>query len=194
MNLPKLRVISKPYLSVDDVARVLAIARPSARVFCARQVKRGELLRLKRNLYMLRERWEHLSEPERFALANLLQVPSYVSLMTALSSYGLTTQVQQGFVESVAIYRSKEVQVGQAVFRYTRLARDLYFGFSRREGYFIATPEKALADCLYLAALRRYHLDWTSLDLDRVNRKALAAILKRFPPYTARLWRTRWTP
>lgn len=188
----RLRGLSKPWWHVEDVARALAISRDSAKVFCSRHVRSGELLRLKRNGYLLRERWEHLSPEERFAVGNILQVPSYISLMTALSHYEVTTQVQQDFIESVALYRTKEIVVDRTVFRYAKVAKPLYFGFVRQGGIFIATPEKALADCLYLASLHRYRFDWDSLDRGRLRIRELRSILARYPTATRRLLTRRW--
>ena len=191
MKLRHLRAVSKLVLTLDDVARVLAIRQASAAVFCHRAVKTGELMRLQRNRYMLRERWERLSREERWRLANLLQVPSYISLTTALAYHELTTQVQPADVESIAVSRSQAIEIGGAVFRYVKIAPALYFGFLKREGVFIATPEKALADCLYLSSLHRYHLDWSSLDTSRMNVAALRRILRQYPRRTQHMWAQR---
>ena len=193
MKLQRLRAVSKFLLTVDDVARVLVIRQASAAVFCHRAVKTGELLRLQRNRYMLRERWERLSREERWRLANLLQVPSYISLTTALAYHELTTQVQPAYVESIAVNRSQVIEIGGTVFRYVKIAPALYGGFLKREGVFIATPEKALADCLYLSSLHRYHLDWSSLETSRVNVAALRRLLRRYPRSTQQWWAQRWT-
>ena len=193
MKLARLRAIPKLCLTVQDVARALSSRPASAKVFCSRAVKSGELLRLKRNWYIVRERWAHLTPEERWQIANLLQVPSYLSLMTALEHYELTTQLQQGCIESVAIYRTQEIDVGSTLFRYSKIASPLYFGFVKQEGYFIATPEKALLDCLYLASLQRYHISWQDLDLARVKRPVLQRMLARYPARTRRLWKQVWT-
>lgn len=192
MKLRLLRVVSKLVLTVDDVARALAIRPASAAVFCHRAVKTGELMRLQRNRYMLRERWEHLSREERWHVANLLQVPSYISLTTALAYHELTTQVQPAYVESIAVSRSQVIEIGGTVFRYVKIAPALYFGFLKREGIFVATPEKALADCLYLSSLHRYHLDWSSLETSRIHVAALRRLLRRYPRRTQHWWAQRW--
>ena len=192
MKLAYLRAVSKLVLTVDDAARALAIRPASAVVFCHRAVKTGELMRLQRNRYMLRERWEHLSREERWQVANLLQVPSYISLTTALAYHELTTQAQPAYVESIAVHRSQVIEVGGTVFKYVKIAPALYFGFVRRDGVFIATPEKALADCMYLSSLYRYHLDWSSLETSRVNVAVLRRMLRRYPRRTQQWWAARW--
>jgi predicted transcriptional regulator of viral defense system len=119
-----------------------------------------------------------------FQIANYLQVPSYVSLMTALSHYGLTTQVQRGFVESVSMKRTKAFVRGGTAFRYLKVSAALYGGFVKDKGIFIASPEKALIDSIYLAAMGRYTLDVASLDLSKLDRKKLIQLAANHPSKT----------
>lgn len=88
-----------------------------------------------------------------------MQGPSYDSLTTALSYYGTTTQMPQNFIECIAIKRSKEVQIEDTLFKYRKIDPRLYFGFVKLRGFFVAEPEKALLDSLYLISRGRYSLD-----------------------------------
>ena len=49
---------------------------------------------------------------QKFIIANIYQVPSYISLMTALDYYEITTQMQRDFIESVILKRTvtKEIE------------------------------------------------------------------------------------
>ncbi|PKP54730.1 hypothetical protein CVT91_18580, partial [Candidatus Atribacteria bacterium HGW-Atribacteria-1] len=105
MKYNDLKKIKNLYFTYQDVAKVLSIAEDSARVLSTRYVKQKYLIRLKRNFYILKERWDSITPNQRLELANILQVPSYISLMTALSFYEYTTQVQQKFIESISLYR-----------------------------------------------------------------------------------------
>lgn len=49
------------------------------------------------------------------------------------------------------------------------------------EDVFIALPEKALLDSLYLASLGRYSLDTSALDLTKVNGEVLENLSSLFP-------------
>ena len=82
------------YFTSQHVADVLGIKPSSAIVLCTRYVKKGLFIRLKKDFYVMKERWQRNSSSEFFQIANILQVPSYISLMTALSFYEITTQVQ----------------------------------------------------------------------------------------------------
>ena len=153
----------------------------SIEVQLSRWRKAGKIIQLKRGLYVLRERWENAASKDFYALANRLQVPSYISLTTALSYHAITTQVQQGYLESVAITRTKDILVEKVRFRYFKLQERLYSGFIKKDGFFIATPEKALLDALYLSSIHRYRLDLDSLDLGRINLEHLRKLARIYP-------------
>ncbi len=189
MSYQALREIKSLYFSVNEVANILGIQFASARVLCSRYVKKGLLVRIKRNMYLLRERWDYLTPNERLRIANLIQVPSYISLTTALSYYEVTTQVQQGFIESVAIRRSYRRTVLDTEFVYTLIPRGLYYGFLKTNNVFIAKPEKAFLDALYLSSLGRYSLDNSALDMSRLDSEVLAQLSVQYPERVTRLLR-----
>ncbi len=180
MSLRKLRAIKSIYFTYQDVADLLKISPESAMVTCSRYVRSGDLLRLKRNNYILREKWSGLNENQIFVLANLLQVPSYISLTTALSYYGITTQMQRDFIESVAVKRTREFKIEEVTFSFTKIKKDYYSNFVKKEGVFIAAPEKALVDALYLESLGRYRLDAGSIDFSKFDRQAIFKVASRY--------------
>ncbi len=194
MKLNQLRRIKKNYFGYEELARVLDITPASARVAASRFVRQGLLVRIKRNLYMLREVWQAAGREEKFVIANLVQVPSYISLTTALDYYEITTQMQRDYYESVATVRTLQIQVDDTVFRYTRIAPSLYKGFKKERGFFIAPPEKALLDAFYLMSLGRYALDLAALDTTRLDMTRLEAASRDFPAKTRKLMRTHGYP
>lgn len=187
MKLNELRNIQKLYFSYEELAGALNISPASARVAASRYVRQGLLIRVKRNLYILRETWEKAGREETFLIANMGQVPSYISLLTALDYYELTTQVQRNFFESIAVTRTKEIRIDQTIFTYTRINEELYFGFGRENGFFIASPEKALLDAFYLMSYGRYFLDLSAVNADRLDFDQIAAMSTQFPSKTRRL-------
>jgi len=181
MKYNDLKKIKNLYFAYQDVAKILSIAEDSARVLCTRYVKQKYFIRLKRNFYILKERWDSITSNQRMELANILQVPSYISLMTALSFYEYTTQVQQKFIESISLYRTFTKDIEGTIFNYSKIKKDLYFGFSKKNNIFIAFPEKAFIDSLYLSYLGKYNLDINSLNLEKIDRKSCENILKTYP-------------
>jgi len=181
MKLQELRSLREPYFGYEELAKVLDIGAASARVAASRYVKQGLLVRIKRNMYVLREAWDAAGREEKFVLANLGQTPSYISLMTALDYYEITTQVQRGLIESLSVKRTKEIRLDGSVFKYTKVGAGLYFGFKREKGFFIAAPEKALLDAFYLVSYGRYALDISALDHEKFDRAALERLSRKFP-------------
>ncbi|MCX5666225.1 MAG: hypothetical protein NT036_04185 [Candidatus Omnitrophica bacterium] len=187
MNYAKLKGIKRIYFGCEEISKALGITSESARVTANRYFKQGILLRVKRNIYVLKDRWEALTREEKFGIANLVQVPSYVSLMSALDYYEITTQVQRDFIESIAVRRTKEINISGTALHFKKINKSLYFGFIREKNFFIATPEKAFLDAMYLTSFSRYNLDISSIDRDRLNMVKIKVIAEKFPKKTREL-------
>lgn len=188
MNYLKLQKLkSKLYFTIEDMADILNIKPESARVLASRYVKGGIFLRLKNNLYVLEQNWDASSRDYFLRISNFLQVPSYISFMSALSIYEVTTQVQRNFFESASLKRSRRFEVRGAVFNFYKLKKEYYFGFVKKEDIFIATKEKAFIDALYLYSFGKYRIDFDSLDLDKLDKAKVKNLLKAFPRKTSNI-------
>jgi predicted transcriptional regulator of viral defense system len=189
MNFIELQKIKKFYFGYEELARTLDISTASARVTASRYTKMGLLVRFKRNLYMLREAWNAASLEDKFILANLGQTPSYISLLTALDYHNITTQMQRNFIESIAVQRTKTISVEGTLFRYSKIASIFYFGFFRKDEFFIASPEKALLDAVYLVSFGRYALDFSSIDHEKIDKSEIEKISPLYPRRTRNVLR-----
>jgi predicted transcriptional regulator of viral defense system len=187
MNILQLSQIDKLYFGCEEIAKALGINLSSAKVTASRYTRQGLLMRMKKNIYVRPEAWKAATQEEKLLLANLGQVPSYVSLMTALDYYDITTQLQRNFIESVAVKRTKELQLNNTIFRYAKISGVLYFGFKKEKGIFIATPEKALLDAFYLMSFGRYSLDVSALDGEKLDANELMRLSNAFPLKTQNL-------
>ena len=179
-----LKLKDKFYFGVDDLQELFKIKHGSARVLCSRYVKKGFFVRLKKNFYVLNETWENFNEDSLLKIANILQVPSYVSFMTALSVYGLTSQVQKDFLESASLKRSQKNNIKGTAFNYYKLKKQHYSGFIKKDGIFIATKEKAFIDAVYLYSFGKYKFDFNSIDMEKLNKNKLKEIIKKYPERT----------
>lgn len=148
-------------------------------------MQRGEIVPLKRGLYLLGESYGKEFSPE--TVANLLYGPSYVSLEYALAEYGLIPELVFP-VTSVCTGRKKNFSTPVGIFIYRQLKASYYaLGYFRHKveeiSYLIATPEKALCDKLYFAprlenleALENYLHEDLRLDpafLNNIDKKLL---------------------
>lgn len=170
--------------TLEDLEDLVGIRHESARVLCTRYVRNGLFIRLKRNLYISAERWNNLSREDLLRISNLLQVPSYISFITALSIYEATTQVQRGFFESASLRRSVSFEKEGMIFNYYKLKRQYYFDFVKKDDIFIATKEKAFLDAVYLYSFGKYKIDFSSLDLDKLDKNRIKKLLKLYPEKT----------
>ncbi len=174
----------KEYFTLDDAAQNSGITPLSARVLCSRYAKKGLLIRLKNNLYTTAWRWKNMQRHDFFKIANIMQVPSYLSLMTALSYHEVSTQAQQGYFESIGRKRTITYAVRENVFQYTKIAERYYGGFVRSGGIFIATAEKAFLDVAYLYSFGKYKFDKDSLNLSKLDSNCLKSLLQDYPQKT----------
>ncbi len=123
MKIQRLKHSKKIFFNLRDLAKALDVSLASGKVIASRYVKAGILIRVKRDLYVLADQWPDLSTKVKFQLANLLQTPSYIYLMTALSYYEISTQIQQNFIKSIAAKRTKQKIIKETIFTYTKLKK-----------------------------------------------------------------------
>lgn len=120
-----------------------------------RWVKSGKVAQLRREVYQLQKPY-CITPPHPFLVANVLRRASYVSLQSALSHYGMIPE-HVPVVTSITGGRPEELDTPAGRFLFRHVQPRNFFGFLEREiapGQIarIATPEKALADLLYLDA------------------------------------------
>jgi len=122
------------------------------RVQLSRWVKAGKIHQLRKGLYSLAPPYQK-QQPHPFLVANHLQKASYVSLQSALSFYGLIPDVVQ-ITTSVSTGRPERLETPLGTYEFRHLKTALLFGYRRMEAgeqrAFVATPEKALLDLIYL--------------------------------------------
>jgi predicted transcriptional regulator of viral defense system len=179
-----LKLKDRLFFSSLDVSELFGITPQSAWVLCNRYVKEGIFIRLKKDVYTLEQNWRNWQEEDFFKVSNFLQVPSYISFMTALSFYEVTTQVQRAFFESASLKRSRRFEIKGVMFNFYKLKKEYYFDFSRKKDIFIASKEKAFMDAVYLYSFGKYKMDFDSIDFGKLDRIQLKKIIRRYPSKT----------
>ena len=174
----------KLFFSTEDVANAAGGTGESSNVLCSRYGKKGTFIKLKKNFYILEQIWERYTQLEFFKIANFLQVPSYISCMSALSYYGITTQIQRNWYESISLRRSAKFEAKGTVFNYYKIRKEFYFGFLKEENFFIATREKAFLDAVYLHSFGKYPLDLSSIDVNSFDNETIVRLTEPYPQRT----------
>ncbi|MBU2457510.1 MAG: type IV toxin-antitoxin system AbiEi family antitoxin domain-containing protein [Planctomycetes bacterium] len=150
-----------------------------------RWVKDGRLIRLHKGLYILAEPYRKV-KPEAFTIANRLKLPSYVSLQSALAWYGMIPEFVP-VVTSVTVGRPERLETPLGRFEYRHISQKFFWGYykaelSAKQQAFVARPEKALLDWIYLTAGgdRREFIDEIRLqNFSRLNKDVLDEYAKK---------------
>lgn len=126
-------------------------------------VKAGKLKRLHRGIYA-KENHNPLEA------ANKLYKPSYISFETVLSKGGVVFQYYETIF--AASYLTRSVKINGISIQYRQIKGSLLTnlsGIEQKEGYFIATLERAFLDAVYL--YKNYHFDnLGTIDWEKVAR------------------------
>jgi len=118
-----------------------------------RWVKSGKLIKLRRRLYVLSTQYQK-TNPHPFLIANRIKRASYVSLQSALEYHGLIPEYVPS-ITSICTGRPEEVFTPLGSFIFRHIKKDLFSTYQlidlgEGQSAFVATPEKALLDLLYL--------------------------------------------
>jgi predicted transcriptional regulator of viral defense system len=154
----------------------------------SRWTRTGRIYQLRRGLYALAPPFQKV-RPHPFLIANRMVRGSYVSLQSALAYYGLIPEHAPA-VTSVTTARPARWETPLGVYEFRHLKTNLLHGYRLIElgggqRAFVARPEKALLDLVYLqpggdtpeylSELRLQNLD----RLDVAELRCLADLSKR---------------
>jgi len=153
------------------------VKKENISVYLSRWAKSGKLARLRKGVYELTYPNKQVI-PDLY-IANKLYFPSYVSMETALSRYGLIPEVAMECV-SLTAKASRKFTNEYGSFVYHSIQAEAFSGY-RMENHggfeiIIAVPEKALVDYLYFK--KRKGLKGEAL-LERMDMRAVKNLDKK---------------
>lgn len=123
------------------------------RLQISRWVNDGKVIRLHKGLYTLSEPYRK-TDYQPFCIANSLKKVSYVSLQSALSWHGVIPEYVPA-VTCVTTDRPQTIETPLGRFEFRHISNKYFWGYHQIElkaeqTAFIASPEKALLDLIYL--------------------------------------------
>ena len=151
-----------------NINQVLLWEKDFDRNNLTRWCRRGLLVKLRNQYYAFPE-YRQMPDFSRY-VANRIYSPSYISLHSALSFYGMIPEeVVQ--LTSVTTLKTARFENDFGTFHYQNVKTPFYFGFEIKtmqsgRGLLFATPEKALLDLLYLNPYYKTEQDMEELRLD----------------------------
>lgn len=149
----------------------------------SRLVKNGEILRLKKGVYVIAPEYR-TRQINPIAVANLLHQPSYVSFEYALSYHGMIPE-RVTTITSATLGRSKEYRTPIGNYSFTKIPPKAYplgldWKYDDKDGgYMVATAEKALCDTIYvdkrvtstnIGDIESYLIDDLRIDEEELNK------------------------
>ena len=149
-----LKLYSRPetVFTLDEISQLFpGIAYESIRDRLYYFTKVGKLKRLHRGIYA-KEAYNPLE------LANKLYKPSYISLETVLGSGNVVFQYYETIF--AVSYLTRTVAINNTSIQYRQIKGEILTntdGIEQKDGYFIATLERAFLDAIYI--YKNYHFD-----------------------------------
>lgn len=171
----KLLETDKRYLSSKEIARLLGISPKSRRVTIWRLTKRGVLTRLRRDLYEVA-----LKPSDVVAVSNIIYQPSYLSFTYCLGRLGILNQIAYE-IEFATPKKTKRLQIRGRSVIFRKISKKLFFGYTLKDNIFVAEPEKALLDTLYLKSKGLASLPEEELNLGDIRKNKFLKMSKKFP-------------
>lgn len=129
----------------NDVIKVFPVKDNTLKQLLIRLNKNKIIQRLSRDRYvfLLAE-----NKPHEFVIANFLISPSYISLESALSFYGIIDQFPYR-ITSIVNSKSSKRNISNKIFVYSKIKKNLFKDYIKIDDFSIATKEKSVYDYLY---------------------------------------------
>lgn len=143
-----------------------------------RWLDRGELIQLKKGLYMTKEYWRAHQQDLNFSVfvANHLRYPSYVSGPYILQRHDMMTEVMYPMT-SVTLKSSRTYSNALGTFVYSSISESLYHGFTTEsfglETVYVASRIKALFDFFYFKYAKAKTFPSDLLERERIDLEKL---------------------
>jgi predicted transcriptional regulator of viral defense system len=165
---------------VDTIAAKYELPVPSVSKALSRLADRGLLSRVAEGIYL--NKLVRDSAPEDFI--KLLRPNSYVSLESALSHWGLSTQSPVALT-CVTTGKSKEHRAPEFTITFRTISKRLFWGFiekqTRYSSYAIAEPEKALLDWIYLSLQAGLSPNLDEIEFKSIDKQKLVKYGRKYP-------------
>ncbi|MBI5406401.1 MAG: type IV toxin-antitoxin system AbiEi family antitoxin domain-containing protein [Nitrospirae bacterium] len=170
--------INKPFYSIADIEKITSVSRKSAYVTLNRLVEKGILERLSTGIYRLFSAKVSVEK-----IAGSLYLPNYLSFESALSRHGILNLVPYTLTFATTRKTKRSVIEGRDV-EFRQIKKDLFWGYEVQDGIYVAKPEKAFLDLVYLASRGIASIDLDELNLKKLSMTTVKEFSKRYPEYT----------
>ena len=170
--------LNKPFYSITDLEKITGLYRKSLYVTVHRLVDKGILERIGKGIYR-----SFTAKPSIEKIAASLYMPNYLSFESALSRCGVLNLVPYTLTFATS-RKTKRLTVEGRDIEFRQIKKDLFWGYEIQGGIYVAKPEKAFLDLVYMASRGIASLDVDELDTKKLPMAIVKELAKKFPIYT----------
>jgi len=173
--IQKIETLGKVVFTINDLRKLFpedAYIKTSVN----RLVNGGNLVQITRGVYALSR-----NDLDIEKIATQLYYPSYISFESALAKYGIINQGRYGLTLATTRH-SKQMTIAGVDCNYSKLKPALFFGFDLINDIYLASPEKAVLDELYLICLGKRKEETSEWYLESLDRQK---VLEYLEPYNS---------
>jgi predicted transcriptional regulator of viral defense system len=170
---------SRPIIRISDFAKRYGLSAITIQKALSRQVQKGFVERVSPDIYV-----NKLARIDPRELVAILRPNSYISLESALSEYGISTQVPTRLT-CISDSYTRDINSDSIHIAFHKIKKHLFWGFTEKKGryfsYRIAEPEKALLDWIYIRRQDSLPTATDELNLDKLDRKRFLEYVEKYP-------------
>ena len=177
--LTQLKQFNIAVFTSNDAATLLKISISHATHLLRQLHANGNVIKLYKGLWGFSEKIDRLALPGYLCAP----LPVYISLLTALQIHGIIEQIPET-IYAVSIARSKKIQTVLGTVSIHHVDLGFFWGYEEtaNPAVFIASPEKALIDYLYLKPAKgAFFKSLPEVDLSQINQKKALKIIDKIP-------------
>lgn len=149
----EIKKISLKIFTPYEISVIFNVSLRSVQAFFNYHLKKGMILKIRKNYYCLKS-----FPPFDYFISSFVYRPSYLSLETALSYYGLIPEITYEII-SVTPKKTFSFKFAGKSFVYHRIKKEFFFGYRlghlHGEKFYLAEEEKAILDYLYFCFLKK---------------------------------------
>jgi len=170
----KVTDLGKDYFSINDL-RQLFPEEGNLKISIKRLVDRRVIIRIAKGIYCLK-----IGDLDTEKIATQVYTPCYISFESALSKYGV---INQGFnkITLATTRHSKLMRLAGIECEYIYLKPSLFFGFNLTKNIYLAEPEKALLDEIYLITLGKRKINRDEWNMEGLSKSKIYGYVKIYP-------------
>lgn len=145
------------------------IPSSSLKVSLQRLVKKGIIKRICKGYYA-----NPFNLPTIEEIATQIYYPSYISLESGLFYWGISSQIPH-ILTMVTIKLPFKINTNFGNIEYRQIKKEYFFSFIKKDNFYIAEPEKALADYIYL---NKKFFDISEFHMENIRKNKLKKYIK----------------